>query len=209
MRRAVALLVLLGAVAAAGEKQLKLFEQVWKQIQDEYYDLNFNGVDWRRVRERYQADALRSTNDREIYAVLDKMAAELKDAHTRVISPREAREDRTRNRQAFGFGLRLVEGQYVVTHVEPKSPLGFAGLQPGWLLRSVDESVAPATAAGIAGWYAKAAIRDKCLAAALVKFEFLDAQDHRHALAGRCATVNTVTRQEALRVAGGSAVCKA
>ena len=205
MRCFILLLLLAFAPAiSAGEKQLKLFDQVWKLIHDDYYDSKFNGVDWVRVRTRYRPEAERASNDREIYPILEKMAAELKDAHTRVMSPEEAREDRTRNRTAFGFSLRLVEGQYIVTQVEPQSTMGFAGLQKGWLLRSVDESAAPSSGPReLAAWFAKAAIRDKCVAYSMVKFEFVDAQNQVHPLVGKCADVNTTPRQEARRVAGG------
>ena len=197
-------LLFVPALLRAGEKQLKLFDQVWKQVHDEYYDAKFNGVDWDAARTRYRPEAERAS-DGEIYKILEKMTAELKDAHTRVIGPREAREDRTRNRVAFGFALRLVEGQYVVTQVEPRSPMAVAGVQKGWVLRSVDSSTASSGAGPreIAAWYSKAAIREKCLASSTVKFDFMDARNVVHPLSAKCTTVNTTTRQEASRLGGG------
>lgn len=204
MRAAFLLVLLAPALLRAGEKQLKLFDQVWKAVYDEYYDPKFNGVDWKVARSRYRPDAERAATDRETYKILEKMTAELKDAHTRVIGPEEAREDRTRNRVAFGFALRLVEGQYVVTQVQPKSPMAAAGVKIGWILRGVDDASAPLTGPReLAAWYAKAAIRDKCLASSAVKFEFVDASNAAHPLSARCATVNTTPRQEATRLAGG------
>lgn len=54
--------------------------------------------------------------------------------------------------------------------------MGFAGLHKGWVLRDVDGSIAPAGLPEPANWYNKAAIRDKCVASALVKFDFVDAK---------------------------------
>ena len=204
MRYLVCLALLLVPALRAGEKQLKLFEQVWKQIYDDYYDPKFNGVDWVRVRSQYRTDAGRASNDREIYEVLEKMVAELKDAHTRVLGPEEAHEDRTRNRTAFGFSLRLVEGQYLVTHVEPKSAMGSAGVQKGWLLRGVDQYAAPGSnPRDLAAWYAKAAIHDKCAAYSTVKFEFLDAQNQVRPVEAKCGPVSAPPLREASRLAGG------
>src|SRR5450432_4501134 len=101
MRSLFVLLLLIATPAIeAGEKQLKLFEQVWKLVHDDYYDPKFNGVDWDKVRSRYRTEAEHASTDREIYPILEKMTAELRDAHTRVITPDEAREDRTRNHVA-------------------------------------------------------------------------------------------------------------
>jgi carboxyl-terminal processing protease len=188
----------------AGEKQLKLFDQVWKQIHDEYYDRTFHGVDWDRIRSKYHAEAGNASNDREIYSVLERMVDELKDAHTRVIGPAEVREDRTHSRNAFGFSLRLVEGEYVVSQVEPRSAMESAGVQRGWILRAVDGKPAPAASQrDLADWYAKAAIRDKCVASSTVDFEFFDAQNQVHAVSAKCGVINAPPRQESLRLAGG------
>ncbi|HEY3741465.1 MAG TPA: S41 family peptidase [Bryobacteraceae bacterium] len=188
----------------AGEKQLKLFDQVWKQIHDEYYDSTFHGIDWDHVRSKYRGDAERAANDREIYPVLERMVDELKDAHTRVISPADVREDRTHNRNAFGFSVRLVEGEYIVNQVEPRSAMEFAGVQRGWVLNGVDGKTAPSNNLHeLAVWYAKSAIRDKCMALSTVKFDFLDAQNLKHPVAAKCTVVNVPPRQEALRLAGG------
>jgi carboxyl-terminal processing protease len=188
----------------AGEKQLKLFDQVWKQIREEYFDQTFHGIDWDHMRSKYHPDAEKASNDREIYAVLERMVDELKDAHTRVISPAEVREDRTHNRNAFGFSLRLVEGEYIVSQVEAHSPMETAGVQRGWILHAVDGKQAPAAdQRELANWYSRAAIRDKCVASTTVNFEFLDAQNQTHTASVQCGVINAPPRQDALKLAGG------
>ena len=206
MNRCFWIVLLLSSAPAlrAGDKQFQLFDQVWKLVHDEYYDANFNGVDWDRVRSRYRGDAERASNDREIFPILGRMIAELKDAHTRVIAPGEAREERTRSRTAFGFTLRLVDGEYIVGQVERKSAMDLAGVAKGWVLRGVDGVNAPVdNQQELAVWYAKAAIHDKCLAMSTVRFEFLDAHDKARPVAARCTVVNTSPRQEAARLANG------
>ena len=188
----------------AGERQFKLFDQVWKLIHDDYYDSKFHGLDWNKINNRYRPEAGLAANDHEVYAILDRMVAELKDAHTRVISPDEAREERSRNRTAFGFTLRLIDGQYIVSQVEPSSAMGRAGVISGWVLRSVDQSPAPMTnQRDLAAWYAKAAIHDKCIAHAAVRFEFQDGQDQLRPIAAACGGVISSTHQEVKRLPGG------
>jgi len=206
MRRFLCILLLLsGPALHAGEKQFKLFEQVWKLVRDEYYDPKFNGVDWDRVKSRYRSEAERAANDHDIYPILERMTAELKDAHTRVIGPSEAREDRTRSRTAFGFSLRLVEGAYVVGQVEPRSPMEVAGVLKGWILRGVDGAPAPTNnQKELAAWYAKAAIHEKCLTLSRVNFEFLDLQNQTRPVVVKCSALNTTPRQEAVKLADGN-----
>jgi C-terminal processing protease CtpA/Prc len=65
----------------------EVFEKIWKEIRDHYYDSNFNGVDWNEVHLRYRplVDAVK--NDQEFYVLIGQMTSELHDAHTRFSSP--------------------------------------------------------------------------------------------------------------------------
>ncbi|MFB0551709.1 MAG: S41 family peptidase [Phycisphaerae bacterium] len=58
------------------------FDKVWQIINDEFWDPNFNGVDWEEARKRYRPKAL-AAKDHESFAVLiNQMLAELKTSHT-------------------------------------------------------------------------------------------------------------------------------
>jgi hypothetical protein len=35
----------------------RIFEQVWKTVNEKYYDSKFNGIDWNAVREKYRPQA--------------------------------------------------------------------------------------------------------------------------------------------------------
>src|ERR1700730_2267476 len=43
----------------------EVFEKVWKEIRDHYYDSKFNGVDWNDVHQRYLpvVDAVKTAQD--------------------------------------------------------------------------------------------------------------------------------------------------
>lgn len=195
-----------GVLALGGEKQAKLLEQVWKLVSDEYYDSRFNGVDWAASRQKYRPAAERANTDAEIYRVLGQMVGELKDAHTRVSSPAEVREERSRMRWAFGFTLRLVENQYIVERVEPQSAMAHAGVSRGWVLAGVDAARAPGSgdARAIAAWYEKAAIHEKCLQQQTVRFVFLDGKSQAHDVSAACTILRTTDHAEFRRLDGGA-----
>jgi carboxyl-terminal processing protease len=122
----------------SAEDRTEVFEEVWRTINEKYYDPNFNGVDWTAMRERYRPRAAAATSDAEFYTVLNQMTGELRDAHTRVRSPR-GREER-RRRQGTSTGVRIyeVEGVPVIFDVSPDSDAARAGVQPGMIVRTIN-----------------------------------------------------------------------
>lgn len=76
----------------SAQERVKVFEEVWKTIDEKYYDASFNGVDWKAVHERYRPRVDAVTSDAGLYALLGQMAGELRDAHTRVRSPRQSQD---------------------------------------------------------------------------------------------------------------------
>ncbi len=92
MRRAVWLLLLLAGLAWAGSSDyLARFEQVWRLVDEYYWDPQHGGVDWDAVGERYRALVARASDWDDVYRLLDRMYGELGDDHSSVLSPEEAR----------------------------------------------------------------------------------------------------------------------
>jgi carboxyl-terminal processing protease len=59
------------------------FDKVWDIINNEFWDPNFNGVDWEDARKRYRLKAL-AAKDHESFAMeVNQMLGELKTSHTR------------------------------------------------------------------------------------------------------------------------------
>lgn len=66
-------------------------EQAWKLVKERYYDTGFGGVNWEAVGDTYRL-RLDEVRDWEgLYRLLDEMYGELKDNHSRVLSPAQAR----------------------------------------------------------------------------------------------------------------------
>ncbi len=112
-------------------------EVMWTTINERYYDPKLNGIDWRAARARYEP-LLARADDEEYWELLDKLAGELRDSHTRVESPKRAEE--IRNQESHSLGLNFVEmdGRLVLTSVHPESDAWWAGARAGMAIRSID-----------------------------------------------------------------------
>jgi carboxyl-terminal processing protease len=127
-----------GAIALDAASRLAMFEQVWTAVRDYYYDPRFNGADWNGIRARFRPLAADAADDSAFYRLMRAMLGELRDAHTRLLDPRQARERQAEQRLSAGVILFEVEGQPLVFDVVPASPASEAGLRPGQRLLAVN-----------------------------------------------------------------------
>jgi carboxyl-terminal processing protease len=126
--------------ALSREDRAEIFGQVWRTIDEQYYDPKFRGVDWRAVGERYRPLAEAARSDAEFYGVFELMLAELRDGHTGFVPPPApgAGADEGAARGSLGLRLGEVEGRAAVVEVEPGSAAERRGVRPGQLLREVN-----------------------------------------------------------------------
>ena len=123
---------------ALGDTQahLEIFEQVWELVNQEYVSLDFNGVDWDAVRERYRPVIEAGQPDLEFYVTMNEMLGELGDEHSRFDDPQTVAEDDAGlqgNLDYVGVGI-LVQGRpeknYAVILVTfPGGPAEEAGIR--------------------------------------------------------------------------------
>src|SRR6266853_5776087 len=97
----------------------EVFEKVWKEIHDHYYDPSYNGVDWCYVRRRRAPLVENTQRDQEFYSLISQMTSELHDAHTRFNSPEQWRNFRRQQGVTAGFSVDDLDGESVVTSVIP------------------------------------------------------------------------------------------
>jgi carboxyl-terminal processing protease len=130
------------APAAARQLSAKtrkeVFERIWKDIHDYYYDRAFNGVNWDQVHTRYLPLVEAAKSDPEFYALMSAMTSELHDAHTRFSSPQQWRNYKKQQGVTSGFNIDEVDGKTVVTSVRSESSAAQAGIEPGMVVLSVD-----------------------------------------------------------------------
>jgi len=116
----------------------RAFDFVWDTIDRHYYDPKLNGVDWNAVRERYRPLALQAKDDDAFWDALDRMTGEIRDAHTRVESPKRV-ELRERDESiTLGMAIALLEGRLALSAVNPDSDAWWAGVRPGMFIVAVD-----------------------------------------------------------------------
>jgi carboxyl-terminal processing protease len=126
------------ASPALGEAtRIAAFDFVWATVNERYYDPAFNGVDWAAARERWRPRALAAASDEDFWHALDRMAGELRDAHTRVESPRRAEEIERFESVSLGFSLLPLDGKLVVAGVSAEADAYWAGVRPGMTLVEV------------------------------------------------------------------------
>jgi C-terminal processing protease CtpA/Prc len=130
-----------GAVAKqklSPKDRKEVFEKVWKEIRDHYYDSHFNGVDWDDVHRRYLPLAAAVKNDQDFYVLISQMTSELHDAHTRFSSPEQWKNFQRQQGITVGFSVDDVDGKTVVTSVIPQSNAARAGIEPGMVVLTID-----------------------------------------------------------------------
>lgn len=134
-----------GPTADRGEPQRlssksrqEIFEKVWREIRDHYYDPAYNGVNWNEIHEEYSPLVTATKTDNEFYALMSQMTGELHDAHTRFNSPEQWRNYKRQQRVSAGFSVDDVDRRTVVTSVRPDSSAAWAGIEPGMVVVRVD-----------------------------------------------------------------------
>jgi carboxyl-terminal processing protease len=136
-----------GAVSESVPKELltakdrkEVFEKIWKEIYNHYYDPSYNGVDWKEVRQRYTPLVEATKSDQEFYALMSQMTSELHDAHTRFNSPEQWKNFRRQQGVTVGFSVDDVDSKTVVTSVIPGTDAAHAGIEQGMVVLRVNDT---------------------------------------------------------------------
>src|SRR5580693_1526455 len=147
-RRSILAVLILGlafAIASSGTSRSlspkdreEVFEKVWKDVDEHYYDPEFGGVNWKEIHQRYLPLAKAAKDDKDFYSIMDRMTAELHDAHTRFTSPEQWENRKKHQGVSIGFRPGYVEGKVVVLDVFPDSNAAHAGIEPGMIVTALD-----------------------------------------------------------------------
>ncbi|MBW4574741.1 MAG: S41 family peptidase [Aphanothece sp. CMT-3BRIN-NPC111] len=80
---------LISPVLPMGAPHSEIFNKVWQTVNDNFYDPNFNGVNWKAMRSKYAPQVTSAQSNVEAAAVINQMLSELKTSHTRFYTPDE------------------------------------------------------------------------------------------------------------------------
>jgi carboxyl-terminal processing protease len=147
-RRSILAVLLLGlacSIATRGtsrslspKEREEVFEKVWKEVDEHYYDPEFGGVKWQEVHQRYLPLVKAAKDDKDFYSIVDRMTAELHDAHTRFSSPEQWENHKKHQGVSVGFRAGYVESKVVVLDVYPDSNAAHADIEPGMIVTALD-----------------------------------------------------------------------
>ncbi|ACK73164.1 peptidase S41 [Gloeothece citriformis PCC 7424] len=68
---------------------IQVFNQVWQTVQENFYDSNFNGVDWESMKQKYSDQVKSSQTKAELADVINQMLSELNTSHTHFYTPQQ------------------------------------------------------------------------------------------------------------------------
>ncbi len=160
-----------------------IYHHAWELVKENYYDANFNGIDWVDYEHKYD-DQIQSTDD--AFRAIKKMLESLKDPYTRFLDPRAFQDENDAiDAHIVGIGINLQQSRdqahLIITRTIENSPAEKAGLTPGDELIAIDN----ASALGITPEQAAEHIRGK--AGTSVKLAVKHAGNHE---------IIQITRQE-------------
>ena len=135
-----------------------IFAEVWQTVKDNFYDPNFNGVDWSAKKEEYKDKIAATRTLKERSQVINELLSELKASHTKYYTPEETEyyqlagifspgiEDKIKpflasgklEYEGIGIYTRELEGKTFIKGILDGSPAAKAGLKVGDQIVSVD-----------------------------------------------------------------------
>jgi carboxyl-terminal processing protease len=118
------------------------FDLVWRTVKEKHFDPTLGGVDWENVRLRYAPRITAAGSDAEFYDLLQQMLGELHQSHFAIIPPGTFVEDESKEPSPGGIGidLRIVDGQALITRIDPNSAAALAGLALGFKIDAIDDT---------------------------------------------------------------------
>jgi carboxyl-terminal processing protease len=125
----------------ASDLRHQTFDVVWRTVKEKHFDPTLGGVNWDKVREKYEPRLAALADNNALYGLLQEMLGELHQSHFNIIPPEAITPDDVKEPPTGGIGIdvRLIDGQVVVVHVEPQSTASAAGIKTGFIVTKVND----------------------------------------------------------------------
>jgi carboxyl-terminal processing protease len=121
-------------------------EQIWRLINDKYFDTTFNGVNWPQVREQFRAKKYDSPL--VVNQARRSVLQQLNDPAVRILTPEQVAPFRQELSGKSYTGIGLAEllsidtdsnsRQITIVTPIPGTPIALAGVQPGDVVTAID-----------------------------------------------------------------------
>jgi Tol biopolymer transport system component/C-terminal processing protease CtpA/Prc len=116
-----------------------VFEEGWKSINEGFYDPEFHGKDWGKLKEIYKPLALAASTSQDFRDMFNDMLGQINASHMGMYgsNPEETQDDRT---GLLGIEIKPDGDHATITRVVPKSPADRSGveLKVGETIRSIN-----------------------------------------------------------------------
>ncbi len=170
------------------------FEQVWKTVNDSFWDPSFGGLNWRAVHDELLPKIKQARTHEEARAVLEEMIGRLHLTHFEIIASDVSSDldDLTARRGdgETGIDLRVIGGKALVSSVETETPAARASVERGWEIVRAGDTPAARIIAKAGQAYEHSSLRELILREALlgrlsgpigshIEIEFRNAEDSR------------------------------
>ena len=123
------------------EEFAQIFEEAWAQVEENYYDEKFHGLDWQATKKKYEAFIPKLNNRADLRTLLSDMLGELNSSHQGFTS-RGDEENITLSNRTMETGIMFentdpYKVKYIIkkTNADKKS----IDVQPGDILTKVDD----------------------------------------------------------------------
>ena len=124
------------AAFGQGASQLDLdsFEKVWTTIRDKHWQAKPGGLDWQAIHGEYRPRVEKASGHDQVRAVMQDMLGRLKQSHFAIIPAAvySVVDDEAGGPGVAGIDARVLDGEAVVTDVDPGSPADKQGVRRGW-----------------------------------------------------------------------------
>jgi carboxyl-terminal processing protease len=152
------------------ELNVESFDVVWTAVRDRHWDPDLAGVDWQAVRDEIRPQVGEAETMPKARALIQSALDRLGQSHFDII-PSDVYEEIGESHESgdgeIGLTVRVVDGRALVTAVRPNSPAAREGLEPGWELVSIDETVLAPMMERMSTAYADSTLQQVTLVSAL------------------------------------------
>jgi carboxyl-terminal processing protease len=145
-------------VARSSPSRVEVFDSAWSTVRENFFDPNFNGVDWQEMRSQYRPLAAKARSTEEFAVIINRMLGELKTSHTHFYTQDEPAyyqiagifrqfllkdlkpllPERKLEYTGIGIYTEVIEGQTFIKAIINGSPAAKGGLKVGDRTLAVD-----------------------------------------------------------------------
>jgi len=118
-----------------------IFEEVWSNVNDDFFDPNFDTVNWLVIKKEYEPLIQNCNNNEDLFLTLNKMIFELNSSHCGVGLLSELESNVSPyifKKGEIGLDIRIIENQIIVTNVLKNSSADNANIKLGYKIQNID-----------------------------------------------------------------------